>query len=261
MEQTEDRNRSREIVLINRTETKPLSRWNKIEQVSRALSLGAIPVVLAIGGWWIQNALSERSVNKDYVALAVSILSKSDKEVDEGLRSWAVDLLNANSPVKFDPKVSQKLSSGEITLPAVSSTFQPITELPENDPRRTIVRSIGRLSIAGTEGDFSCSAWLISEEYLLTADFCVGESPTDIKLTLGSSGENQSNGTTYQVENRPYELNHKLGYAILKVSGAPGAKYGHLRIAFATPRARWLGQKFSRRSTGQVSIPRVAQSA
>jgi hypothetical protein len=40
----------REIVLINRFERDPASIWQTIENISRTLSLAAIPVVLAIVG-------------------------------------------------------------------------------------------------------------------------------------------------------------------------------------------------------------------
>lgn len=47
----------REIVLINRSDKGPPSRWDQWERAARFLSLVAIPVVLGVGGWWIQNAL------------------------------------------------------------------------------------------------------------------------------------------------------------------------------------------------------------
>lgn len=82
--------------------------------MAKSLSIIAIPIVLAVGGWVIQHAVSEQSVNKDYVQLAVSILKESD---DPKLREWAVQLLNDKSSVKFDGAVAQQLLAGEIRLP------------------------------------------------------------------------------------------------------------------------------------------------
>lgn len=228
--------RSREIVIINRSEKQPTSFWSWIDPFSKLLSAILIPLALGIGGWWIQDALSERSVNKDYVALAVSILAKSDQEVDQGLRAWAVNLLNANSPVKFDPSTSQKLSTGEIqlpqiTVPASNSQFRPISELPETDPLRTLAKSIGLLKISVDNRDEICSAWLISDDYLITADYCVQGSPSKITLVMGFSSDDSNKAITYEVESKPMESNVNLGYAILKAAGKPGSKFGHLNPA------------------------------
>ena len=88
-----------------------------IEKVAKILSLVAVPVVIAIFGWIIQNTLSERSLSQEYVKLAVSILEKpKSSDVPAGLRDWAVDLLNQNSPTKFSPETIRQLKTGEINL-------------------------------------------------------------------------------------------------------------------------------------------------
>jgi WD40 repeat protein len=93
-----------------------------IEKIAKILSLVAIPVVLAIFGWLIQNRLSERNVSQEYVKLAVSVLEKQKSaEVPAGLRDWAVDLLNQNSPTKFSADTIRQLKSGDINLAGVLS--------------------------------------------------------------------------------------------------------------------------------------------
>jgi WD40 repeat protein len=102
----------------NRTEPR-ISQFD-IEKFAKILSLVAIPVVLAIFGWVIQNQLSERSLSQEYVKLAVSILEKpKSSEVPAGLRDWAVDLLNQNSPTKFNSETIRQLKTGEINLAGV----------------------------------------------------------------------------------------------------------------------------------------------
>lgn len=91
-----------------------------IEKVAKVLSLVAIPVVLAVFGWVVQNRLSERNLSQEYVKLAVSILEKPESsEVPAGLRDWAVDLLNQNSPTKFSAETIRQLKTGEINLAGV----------------------------------------------------------------------------------------------------------------------------------------------
>ncbi|MDX6289467.1 MAG: hypothetical protein QOH42_1266 [Blastocatellia bacterium] len=92
--------------------------WNRIETISRILSIAAIPIVLALGSWIVQRQLQKQSVGKDYVQLAVSILREPDSaKVSIDLRSWAVDLLNAYSAVKLSDAISKGLKAGQAVLP------------------------------------------------------------------------------------------------------------------------------------------------
>ena len=120
---------TQEIVETMQSE-KSEGKRSKFERVSKALSIVAIPFVLAIGGWYIQTQLQDQSitiqkqlqdqsVRKDYVQIAISILTEPDKtKVDPILRGWAVDLLNDNSPRKFSTEVIEKLKEGKISLPS-----------------------------------------------------------------------------------------------------------------------------------------------
>jgi hypothetical protein len=107
----------REVVLINDSKQKGSGLWDRTEQIAKILALIAIPALIAIGGWIIQHSISLQSVNKDYVQLAVSILTKSDEEVAPSLRNWAVELLNDKSTVKFSPEVATELATGQLKLP------------------------------------------------------------------------------------------------------------------------------------------------
>ena len=72
------------------------------ERISRMASIAALPIILAIGGWVIQRQLQNRTVSRDYVQLALTILQNPDQsKVAPELREWAVELLNANSPTKL----------------------------------------------------------------------------------------------------------------------------------------------------------------
>jgi len=94
------------------------------EKVTKILSLVAIPIVLAVFGWVIQNRLSERNVSQEYVKLAVSILEKpKSSDVPSGLRDWAVDLLNQNSPTKFSSETIRQLKTDEISLTELLSNL------------------------------------------------------------------------------------------------------------------------------------------
>ena len=88
----------------------------RLEQSAKILSLIALPLIIAIIGYGIQQQISNNSIKKDYVAISVNILSDKKTSSKKGLRSWAVELLNNSSPVKMSPDVSKKLINGELNL-------------------------------------------------------------------------------------------------------------------------------------------------
>lgn len=112
--------------IINRDQH--TSKWETVERVSRTLSILAIPVVLAFGGWIIQQRLQNQAVSRDYVQLAVSILKEpKTSNVDPQMRTWAVQLLNDNSPTKFNSQVFEQLKLGTAQLPESFNVTQVVS--------------------------------------------------------------------------------------------------------------------------------------
>jgi WD40 repeat protein len=104
-------------ITVTLKQEKPPATGADFERTARIVSLVAIPVVLAIIGGVIQATLSKGTVSSDYVKLAVSILTAEKSKTPDDLRGWAVDLLDANSPVKFSKEIADRLKGGEIALP------------------------------------------------------------------------------------------------------------------------------------------------
>jgi hypothetical protein len=100
----------------------PPDNWlDTAEKLSRMVSIAAIPLVLGVGGWFIQRQLQDQSIKRDYVQLALTILQNPDtSKVPPEIREWAVDLLNENSPTKLNPQAIKNLKSGAVTLPSFS---------------------------------------------------------------------------------------------------------------------------------------------
>lgn len=104
-----------------------ISNWEALERISKTLSIFAIPVVLGFGGWIIQQRLQNQTVSRDYVQLAVSILKEpKDSKIDPQMRDWAVQLLNENSPTKFNQHVVDQLKAGTTQLPETFNVTQPV---------------------------------------------------------------------------------------------------------------------------------------
>jgi hypothetical protein len=100
----------REIVLITKNESPRRDAWSTFERISKVISIAAIPVVLAAGGWLIQRQLQNQTVSRDYVQLAISILEEPDQQkVPQELREYAVQLLQTNSPIAITSELSKKI--------------------------------------------------------------------------------------------------------------------------------------------------------
>jgi len=104
-----------------------ISNWETLERILKTLSIVAIPVVLGVGSWIIQARLQNQTVSRDYVQLAVSILKEPKaSNIDPEMRTWAVELLNENSPTKFNKQVFDQLKAGTTQLPESFSVTQPV---------------------------------------------------------------------------------------------------------------------------------------
>jgi WD40 repeat protein len=77
--------------------------------------------VIGIFGSLLQRGLAEQNLRRDYVQLALSLLTKDRDEVDAPLRAWAVQLLDDNAPTRFAPEVLAQLKSGDVGFPSALS--------------------------------------------------------------------------------------------------------------------------------------------
>lgn len=106
----------------------PSNKWDTVERIAKTISIAAIPLVLAAGGWIIQARLQEQTVRRDYVQLAVTILKEPATTENKEMRVWAADLLESTSPVRFTRGTLQNLREGTVQLPAsfnITSTSAP----------------------------------------------------------------------------------------------------------------------------------------
>jgi hypothetical protein len=107
----------REIIVINRTESHPISWFDWLERVLKLIAVVAIPFVVACIGGRVQTQLAQNVAKQEYVKIAVSILTVKMDDKNQPLRDWAVNLLNEHSSVKLTPEAIAKLKSGEVNLP------------------------------------------------------------------------------------------------------------------------------------------------
>jgi WD40 repeat protein len=156
------------------------------ERIGRILSLIAIPVVIAIIGAVIQDTLSRSALSRDYVQLAVSILTTDKTKTPQELREWAVDLLDANSPTKFSKDVADRLKGGEIHFPGGVAAL-----LSDASDARMAVSRDGKLVAIAQNREIR--VWDLNTRLLVasligdTGDVtCIAFSPTSEILASGS---------------------------------------------------------------------------
>lgn len=97
----------------------------QLEGPIKLFSTLAIPIIIAFFGWQIDKSISSNNLEKDYVDLAISILT-SEKKIEPSIRSWAIEILQDNSPVKLTPEGIAELEAGAIlyTKKSADESFQ-----------------------------------------------------------------------------------------------------------------------------------------
>ncbi|MBA6383649.1 RHS repeat protein [Colwellia sp. BRX10-6] len=100
-----------------------MNSYEKAEKLCTIFSLLAIPVLIATGGWLVQKSLNSKSIQSDYVKLAVDILKERTDKDNPQLRRWAAETLALYSEIPFSDTEMSALKDGSITLPATTYTF------------------------------------------------------------------------------------------------------------------------------------------
>lgn len=131
--------------------------------------------------------------------------------------------LSEKSKIPVLPSAAPSIGAGE-----------PLERLPQDDASRKFATAVGLLSI---DGHGFCTGWLITREYVITADYCVtsfGEKFQHPILRMGFlSGRDAP--TDYSIDPKPVEISEKFGYAILKVQGDPAAHFGTIPLRTREP--------------------------
>lgn len=100
------------------------SKWDDVQSGATIVSLVAVPLLVAYFGWQIQKNTSAEDVRRDYVQMAIGVLSQTHTDENEALRLWAVKVLEQNSPVPFGTDAKETLLRGVAFIqPRV---FQPV---------------------------------------------------------------------------------------------------------------------------------------
>lgn len=142
--------------------------------------------------------------------------------------------------------LSQKQFGGSLESSIGNYNNEPIAKYGRRSLFARLGRPIGRLDILTDAGVFPCTAFLISDKYLLTNHHCVPGIIDDqrvkasrieaVQLLLGYVRDGIQKGTKrFSVSPKPVETDRELDYSILEVFGNPSSRFGHLAVSSAEP--------------------------
>lgn len=88
-----------------------LEFWKQLAQIASAV---AVPIVLAVIGYVVQDSLAEAGLKKDYVQMALTILREQPTKENVELRQWAISVLDRNSPVPIPKELKAQLATSSL---------------------------------------------------------------------------------------------------------------------------------------------------
>lgn len=88
--------------------------WDKGHIIANSIAILLIPVLVGYFGSEINSAIKDKEISQKYVELAIGLLKNDPGKQSPALREWAINIVNANSPVKIDTKVREELKSNPL---------------------------------------------------------------------------------------------------------------------------------------------------
>jgi len=148
----------------------PLGRAQAYASIAASI---AIPLILGISGYFLQNSLSTDDLKKEYVQIAITVLKENPNTQDESLRAWALDILGENSPVPFSQEVRASLAT------VASLSKLPTAIAPKNCMQEPHQLNINKLLEKLTNVDM-----LTTEDYTSTLNALITEAHNAEKNTI-----------------------------------------------------------------------------
>lgn len=90
--------------------------WDKLLVFSGFIASVFVPIVVIVVANTYTTATKDSETRFRYIELAIGILRSEPISETQGLRSWAVAVVDRHSIVPLDPKVKQELLERRITV-------------------------------------------------------------------------------------------------------------------------------------------------
>ena len=121
-------------------------KLERLKNIATIFSAIAIPIVLTIAGYFIQSQLSDAGLRKDYVGIAAGILKENPANQEPDLRSWALAVLEDNSPVPFSKKAREGLLTGIPVVVPGPAWYGPPEDCRKAPEKRTVLEEYIKLA-------------------------------------------------------------------------------------------------------------------
>lgn len=109
-----------------------------LQTIATIFATIAMPIIIAYFGWRIQTESTAQGIKKDYVQMSISILKDGSK--DEQLRKWAVSVIDANSPIKFNASLKNNLEQGRTLIVPATFVMPPAALMEPPRPLKSITK-------------------------------------------------------------------------------------------------------------------------
>ena len=130
-------------------------KLERLKNIATIFSAVAIPVVLTVAGYFIQSQLSDAGLRKDYVGIAAGILKENPANQEPDLRSWALAVLEDNSPVPFSKKAREGLLTGIPVVAPSLAWLGPPEDCRKAPEKRTVLEEYIKLAKEQASGKLS----------------------------------------------------------------------------------------------------------
>lgn len=107
--------------------------WRKWTAAADIFAKIAVPIVLAVAGFQVKESIARLDAAPDLLDLALETIAQEPLSQPDGVRAWAVDLLDQYSPVELDSELRSRLKAGwrfqvPFELRAEQVSFRPPDE-------------------------------------------------------------------------------------------------------------------------------------
>lgn len=121
-----------------------------------------------------------------------------------------------------------------VTQSLVQNKLEPLSRVSDNAVLQ-VARSVAKLSFFVGNAPASCTGFMISDNLLMTNEHCINSASSCRGAFAIFGYEDDASGQTKVGEQIPCEqvirTDPTLDFAVLRLSGSPGAKWGHLALS------------------------------
>ena len=173
------------------------------------------------------------SISKLFLFSALCVISYSSISSDYFLPRDQYGAINLVLP--------QSLLSVKESNISGNGHYEPLALSPPQDVLRKISRPIGRLDILYEKGTSTCTASIVSENYILTNYHCVpgnrkNGDVEEVSILMGYYSQVETLRTKrYKVRASPITSDEELDFALLKVEGNPSNEWGIVKLLDRDP--------------------------